>query len=144
MLRLNDRTVGWVAEADSAALVTFERSSVAGKGFISLVRGRITSRPGMRNHPILRRRIMHRGTDIAAPAGSPIHAAASGTVTVAGRLGGYGNVVYLRHPNGRETRYAHMSRVLVRVGQAVAQGQVIGKVGCTGRCTGPHLHYELR
>ncbi len=84
--------------------------------------------------------------DIGAPTGTPIKASASGTVTFAaiGWNGAYGNVVFIKHPNGTETRYAHMSRLNTSAGTEVEQGQVIGYVGSTGRSTGPHLHFEIR
>lgn len=114
------------------------------EGFIIPIKGaRRTSPPGMRMHPILKKWKMHAGWDFAAPTGTPVMAAAAGKVSQAGPLGGYGNVIYLDH--GRiETRYAHLSKILVKVKQPVAQAQVIGKVGTTGRSTGPHLHYERR
>lgn len=84
--------------------------------------------------------------DIGAPIGTPIKAAASGTVTLAslGWNGAYGNVVFIKHPNGTETRYAHMSRLNTTTGAEVSQGDIIGYVGSTGRSTGPHLHFEIR
>ncbi len=106
---------------------------------------RLSSRFGMRRHPILGYSRMHRGTDFAAPTGTPILAAGDGTVVRAGRYGGYGNYIRIRHANGYETAYAHMSRYGsgMRAGARVRQGQVIGYVGTTGRSTGPHLHYEV-
>jgi murein DD-endopeptidase MepM/ murein hydrolase activator NlpD len=88
---------------------------------------------------------MHRGTDFAAPTGTPILAAGDGTVVRAGPFSSFGNYVRIRHANGYETAYAHMSRFArgMRVGARVNQGQVIGYVGTTGRSTGPHLHYEV-
>ncbi|BDG61786.1 peptidoglycan DD-metalloendopeptidase family protein [Caldinitratiruptor microaerophilus] len=85
----------------------------------------------------------HSGIDIAANAGDPILAARAGVVDLAGWVGGYGNTVILRHADGSRTLYAHSSRVLVRPGDRVRQGQVIARVGSTGRSTGPHLHFEL-
>lgn len=84
--------------------------------------------------------------DIGAPTGTPIRASASGIVTFAamGWNGAYGNVVFIKHPNGTETRYAHMSRLNTSTGAEVSQGDVIGYVGSTGRSTGPHLHFEIR
>lgn len=84
--------------------------------------------------------------DIGAPTGTPIKAAASGIVTFAamGWNGAYGNVVFIKHPNGTETRYAHMSKLNTSTGAEVSQGEVIGYVGSTGRSTGPHLHFEIR
>jgi hypothetical protein len=88
---------------------------------------------------------MHRGLDIAAPTGTPILAAAPGTVIAAGwSSGGYGNYVDIRHGDGSLTRYAHASRLYVRSGQRVRQGELIAAIGSTGRSTGPHLHFEIR
>ena len=86
---------------------------------------------------------MHAGVDFAAPTGTPIQAAGHGTVTIAGERGAYGNYVRIDHNNGYSSAYAHMSRIAVRQGQRVRQGEVIGYVGSTGRSTGPHLHYEV-
>lgn len=107
------------------------------------VAGHITSGFGMRFHPILQFMKMHKGMDIGAPYGSPIHAAADGIVTFAGRNAGYGNFVKLSHGGGLASGYGHMSRIAVAPGTRVRQGQVIGYVGSTGLSTGPHLHYEL-
>jgi murein DD-endopeptidase MepM/ murein hydrolase activator NlpD len=85
----------------------------------------------------------HYGIDIAAPAGTPIRAAAAGRVIVAGWMGGYGNLVVIDHGNGLATAYAHMSSIWIG-GGSVSQGQGIGAVGCTGSCTGNHLHFEVR
>jgi len=87
---------------------------------------------------------MHEGIDIAAPTGTPIRAAAGGTVISAGWLGGYGNLTVIDHGGGVSTAYGHQSAFAVGGGQAVAQGQVIGYVGSTGHSTGPHLHFEVR
>ncbi len=86
----------------------------------------------------------HDGVDIAAPSGTPIRAAACGSVSLAGQQSGYGNIVCITHTNEFSTCYAHMSRFAVSQGARVQQGQVIGYVGCTGSCTGPHLHFETR
>ncbi len=87
---------------------------------------------------------MHDGIDIAAPVGTPVHAAAAGRVIYAGRVRGYGNVVIVQHANHYATVYAHNSVNKVREGQSVSRGQVISKVGTTGRTTGPNLHFEVR
>ncbi|RKT34551.1 murein DD-endopeptidase MepM/ murein hydrolase activator NlpD [Roseovarius halotolerans] len=87
---------------------------------------------------------MHNGTDFAAPHGTPIYATADGVVTHAGWLSGYGHLVKIRHEFGIETRYAHMSKLRVKVGQRVSRGDQIGDMGNTGRSTGTHLHYEVR
>jgi murein DD-endopeptidase MepM/ murein hydrolase activator NlpD len=106
---------------------------------------RLSSGFGMRRHPILGYSRMHRGTDFAAPTGTPILAAGEGVVVRAGPNGSYGNYVRIRHGDGYETSYAHMSRFArgLRAGTRVRQGQIIGYVGSTGRSTGPHLHYEV-
>ena len=106
---------------------------------------RVSSRFGMRRHPILRFSRFHAGIDFVAPAGTPILAAGAGRVLEAGRNGGYGNWVKIGHANGLATGYAHMSRIGagVRRSARVRQGQVIGYVGSTGMSTGPHLHFEL-
>lgn len=86
----------------------------------------------------------HEGIDMAAPVGTPIHAPGDGVVTFAGRQGAYGNLIKIEHELGVETRYGHLSRIRVKVGQRVSQGERIGDMGNTGRSTGPHLHYEVR
>ena len=107
------------------------------------VAGRVTSSYGKRMHPILGFMRMHKGTDIGAPYGSPIHAIKDGVVQFAGRSGGYGNFIKLSHGGGVASGYGHMSRFAVRSGARVRQGQVIGYVGSTGMSTGPHLHWEV-
>jgi murein DD-endopeptidase MepM/ murein hydrolase activator NlpD len=106
---------------------------------------RLSSGFGMRLHPILGYSRMHRGTDFAAPIGTPILAAGDGTIVRAGPFGSFGNYIRIRHANGYDTAYAHMSRFVrgMRAGARVRQGQVIGYVGTTGRSTGPHLQYEV-
>ncbi|MES2755441.1 MAG: peptidoglycan DD-metalloendopeptidase family protein [Pseudomonadota bacterium] len=107
------------------------------------VAARITSGFGMRRHPVLGYMRMHKGMDFGAAYGTPIRAAIDGVVALAGRSGGYGNVVKLNHAGGIQSAYGHMSRIAVRPGARVARGQVIGYVGSTGMSTGPHLHFEL-
>lgn len=104
---------------------------------------RVTSAFGMRHHPIDGGLRMHKGIDLAAAMGAPIHATADGVVREAEWAGGYGRMVAITHPGGSETRYGHMSRFNVVAGQKVRKGDVIGYVGSTGRSTGPHLHYEV-
>jgi murein DD-endopeptidase MepM/ murein hydrolase activator NlpD len=99
---------------------------------------------GVRIDPFIRAPAMHTGVDLRADAGDPVRSTAEGTVTVAGWNGGYGKMVEIDHGNGLATRYGHMSAIDVRVGQHVRVGQILGKVGSTGRSTGPHLHYETR
>jgi murein DD-endopeptidase MepM/ murein hydrolase activator NlpD len=103
-----------------------------------------TSGFGVRADPFLRAPAMHTGLDFRADVGEPARATAAGTVTIAGWNGGYGRMVEVDHGNGFATRYAHLSAIDVEVGQAVKIGQIVGKVGSTGRSTGPHLHYETR
>ena len=108
---------------------------------------RITSRFSMnRFHPVLKRRMPHYGVDYGAPVGTPVLATAAGTVTFRGRNGGAGNMMRLRHANGYETNYLHLSRYGKNTGKGarVAQGQVIGYVGSTGWSTGPHLDYRVK
>ena len=106
---------------------------------------RLSSSFGMRKHPILGYNKMHRGTDFAAPSGTPIMASGSGTVTRARWCGGGGNCVKIKHNSTYETIYAHMKAFAkgIREGKKVKQGQIIGYVGSTGLSTGPHLHYEV-
>lgn len=106
---------------------------------------RISSGFGMRKHPILGYTKFHEGVDFAAPKGTPIYAAGNGKVEIAGWVRGYGNFVRLKHANGFETGYGHMSAFAkgIHPGVRVHQGEVIGYVGSTGRSTGPHLHYEI-
>lgn len=104
----------------------------------------LTSRFGMRGHPILGGRRMHSGIDLAAPSGSPVASPAAGVVSFANWSGGYGLLVTVEHGNGMQTRFAHLSRLMVSPGQRVTRGQLLGLVGSTGRSTGAHLHYEMR
>jgi len=103
----------------------------------------ISSIFGSRVHPVTGQVRFHQGTDLAAPEGTPVVAAFSGRVEIAGWLGGYGLIVVISHGDTHETRYAHLSEVLVKSGQEVKQGNVIGLVGSTGMSTGPHLHFEI-
>ena len=105
---------------------------------------RLTSGFKMRFHPILQKWTAHLGVDYAAPTGTPARAVGDGTVDFAGVQNGFGNVVILNHRNQHTTVYAHLSRILVRKGQSVSQGQHVGLVGSTGWATGPHLHFEFR
>ncbi len=106
--------------------------------------GRVTSAFGKRRDPFNGRMSFHDGVDIRGRRGQKIYATADGVIAFAGRNGGYGKYIRLRHAGGYETAYGHMRRILVRKGQKVKRGEVIGLVGNTGRSTGPHLHYEIR
>lgn len=105
--------------------------------------GFVSSRFGWRMDPISGRRAMHRGVDYSARLGTPVYATADGVVTYSGVEQTYGNVVEISHPAGFVTRYAHMQRRLVQKGQRITRGDVIGRVGSTGRSTFSHLHYEI-
>jgi len=106
--------------------------------------GRISSRFGVRYHPVLKRKIFHNGADIPMPLGTPVYPSRSGTVTYSGWKGGYGNVVEVRHKDGSLCRYGHLSQASVAVGETVQKSKtLLGKVGSTGMSTGPHLHFEI-
>jgi len=108
------------------------------------VPGPITSGFGYRFHPVLKYSRLHAGVDFRAPTGTPVRAAQSGTVLIAGWKGGYGNTVVISHGNGLTTLYGHNSRLAVKAGQYVSRGQIIAYAGSTGLSTGPHLHFEVR
>lgn len=136
-------------EADAAALEAelAARGSAGEKPSGPLARpvpGPVTSPFGYRIHPIFGTRKLHTGWDLSAAAGSPIVAAADGVVVSAGVRGGYGNATVIDHGGGLATLYAHQSSMAVSSGQSVSRGQLIGYVGCTGYCTGAHLHFEVR
>jgi murein DD-endopeptidase MepM/ murein hydrolase activator NlpD len=99
---------------------------------------------GVRLDPFLGKAAMHTGIDLRGEVGEPVRATADGVVKLAGREGGYGNMVEIDHGNGFATRYGHLSQIDVKVGQKVRIGETVGKIGSTGRSTGPHLHYETR
>lgn len=132
-----DGQVGWYDETGDSAVRTLMRTPVNG--------ARVSSSYGMRKHPIKGYNAMHRGVDFAVPTGTPILAAGTGKVELAGWNGSYGRYIRIRHNGTYKTAYAHLSRIAsgVRAGAQVRQGQVIGFVGSTGRSTGPHLHYEI-
>lgn len=111
---------------------------------LPVLRGYISSIFGNRYHPVYRRWIFHEGLDIASSRGTKIYSSAGGKVTFVGWIRGYGKVIVLRHTKGFSTRYAHLRRAVVRIGEWVDQGQLIGYMGRTGRVTGTHLHFEIR
>ena len=148
-----------ILEKSSEELTALIRRQGAGKNtyyasgrMVKPSKGWFSSGFGMRFHPLFKRRIMHRGIDIAGPQGTPIYAAEAGEVIVAGDMPqyrGYGQVTVLDHgkrPDGKRlsTVYAHQSRIFVREGEFVKKGQLIGHIGSTGYSTGPHLHFEVR
>jgi murein DD-endopeptidase MepM/ murein hydrolase activator NlpD len=104
----------------------------------------MTSPFGTRMHPLLGRLAIHTGIDLRGNLGVPVRATATGHVTIAGRAGGYGNMVEISHGNGLATRYGHLSAISVKTGQFVRIGEMVGRIGSTGLSTGPHLHYETR
>jgi murein DD-endopeptidase MepM/ murein hydrolase activator NlpD len=126
------------ARAAASASSYSSGSGVSASGLIWPVQGPVTSPFGMRWGR------MHEGIDIGVAYGTPIHAAASGTVIYAGWMSGYGNLIVIDHGRGLATAYGHQSSLAAGTGQTVAQGQTIGYVGCTGHCFGPHLHFEVR
>ena len=132
------RQVSAALAAKIAAQASRGTGAPSAAGLVWPVSGSVTSGYGTRWGR------MHEGIDIAAPSGTPIAAAAAGTVIYAGWMGGYGNLVVLDHGNGLATAYGHQSSIAVANGQTVAQGQVVGYVGSTGHSTGPHLHFEVR
>jgi murein DD-endopeptidase MepM/ murein hydrolase activator NlpD len=121
-----------------------QQAGPMGGRFMLPVEGQPTSGFGMRLHPMDYAERLHAGMDIAAPAGTPIQAAAAGQVAFSGMQAGYGNVVVIQHAEGYTTLYAHNTANLVSVGTTVNRGQPIATVGSTGRSTGPHLHFEVR
>jgi murein DD-endopeptidase MepM/ murein hydrolase activator NlpD len=118
--------------------------TVSPKGMMWPVDGPVTSGFGWRVHPVFHTRRFHSGIDISAPYGTPIRVAASGKVVFTGSETGYGNYVIVYHGGGIATLYAHMSSIGASQGAEVVRGQTIGRVGCTGYCTGPHVHFEVR
>lgn len=122
-----------------------EKVGVTRKGyrFIMPVQGRISSKYGYRQDPMGGGRSFHRGIDSAAPMGSPVLATADGIVSYVGKRPKAGNMIYVRHSSRYQSRYFHLSKIEVKRGQRVKQGDIIGRVGSTGMSTGPHLHFEL-
>ena len=136
-------------EADAAALQReierlASKEGVAPTGLSWPLNAPVGSPFGYRVHPILGVRKLHTGIDLSAPSGTPIVAAATGTVILSQTYGGYGRAVVIDHGGGIATLYAHQSERAVSVGETVDRGQVVGYVGCSGSCTGPHLHFEVR
>lgn len=137
-------------EADSArirSLLSTGSTGAAVRGGGQLIwpaSGPVTSGYGYRTHPIFGDQRLHTGIDIAAPYGAPVVAADAGVVSYAGVMSGYGNVVVVDHGGGLATVYAHLSSFSVGSGQSVGRGSTIAAVGCTGYCTGTHLHFEVR
>lgn len=131
---------------EEAKLEALRKEKMPSDNFVYPSRIRSVSSPfGYRGNPFGGKTTeFHSGTDFPGPQGTPIYAVEDGVVTHASVLGGYGNLIIVKHNNGLETRYAHLSGYKVEVGQRVTQGQTIGLMGTTGRSTGPHLHFEVR
>jgi murein DD-endopeptidase MepM/ murein hydrolase activator NlpD len=151
--KLNDEAVSNLAELNAASAAITSSLQGGGdsgpgpSGYLRPVPGPITSGFGYRTDPITGQTALHSGIDFGAPCGTPIKAAAAGAVfqvTPEALSGGYGNMTIIRHTGNVATLYAHQSSIIVSPGQVVAQGQVIGYVGSTGKSTGCHLHWEIR
>jgi len=121
-----------------------QRSLLASTPSIWPVRGWVTSEFGPRVDPYTGQRKMHEGLDIAGPVGQPVYAPSDGTVIFTGTEGAYGNILVIDHGYGVKTRYGHLSRILVHLGDRIGRGDEVALIGDSGRSTGPHLHYEVR
>lgn len=109
-----------------------------------IISAEISSKYGKRKHPIYKTSKHHEGVDLAVPEGSHVRSILPGTVIYSGTWGGYGQIITILHRDGYTSSYGHLSKTLVKVGQHIRAGHVIGRVGSTGRSTGPHLHFEWR
>jgi murein DD-endopeptidase MepM/ murein hydrolase activator NlpD len=141
-----DKKVG-AQEQEARALKSYfedQQALLASAPSIWPVRGWVTSDFSVRLDPYTGERVMHEGMDVATAIGTPVRAPADGTVVFSGQEGGYGYVLVLDHGYGLKTRYGHLLRIDVKVGEKVKRGQYVAAVGNTGRSTGPHLHYEVR
>jgi murein DD-endopeptidase MepM/ murein hydrolase activator NlpD len=136
--RASQERAARAARAEAAAHNPQPPGGGSASGWIWPANGPVTSEYGMRWGR------MHEGIDIGAPTGAAVVAARAGTVTFAGRMGGYGNLILIDHGGGYTSAYAHLSAFSAGAGQQVSQGQRVGSIGCTGSCTGPHLHFEVR
>ena len=139
----NDDEVDRLPALGGRAAMVASASAAAGR-LLPPTQGPETSPYGMRVHPVTGQRRLHAGLDIGAATGTPVRAAASGTVSFAGALSGYGNTVVVDHGGGVTTLYAHQSSLGAATGEAVVAGERLGRVGATGTATGPHLHFEVR
>jgi len=141
---LSVRTDGLEQSLEQLADTWEEREQMlASTPSVMPVRGWFSDGYGWRKDPITGKRVFHQGLDIVAPVGAVVRAPGDGVVTRATRTAGYGKMVDLSHGFGYRTRYGHLSELLVKAGQKVRRGDPIGRVGSTGRSTGPHLHYEV-
>ncbi len=142
--KFKDYFARWEALDGGDASAPAPTSSVSVPSRMPLNNASLTSKYGMRTHPVIGGRRAHKGVDLAAPTGTPIYATADGIVSKAERFSSYGLYVSIEHGAQLQTRFAHMSRIAVANGAHVKKGDIIGYVGSTGRSTGPHLHYEVR
>ena len=136
-----------INEKDRADNQNIQIESIESKGFGKILwpvkYGKITSKFGNRNHPVLKSVKFHRGVDIAVSLGTPVYAGIRGIVTFAGKRGNYGNLIEIEGSDGIKVRYAHLSKIDVVAGQRVSDGEKVAETGNTGMSTGPHLHYEI-
>jgi murein DD-endopeptidase MepM/ murein hydrolase activator NlpD len=134
----------FLRNVNSVALESRRRVNSIAQPSLWPVNGRLMGPFGQRDDPFSGEGEFHKGVDISAPAGTPVHATAEGVVTFSDWSSGYGRLVIVDHGGGIETYYAHLSRFFAYAGQGVRRGEVLGAVGSTGRVTAPHLHYEVR
>jgi len=134
----------FLRNVNSVALESRRRVNSIAQPSLWPVNGRLMGPFGQRDDPFSGEGEFHKGVDISAPAGTPVHATADGVVTFSDWSSGYGRLVIVDHGGGIETYYAHLSRFFAYAGQGVRRGEVLGAVGSTGRVTAPHLHYEVR
>ena len=136
-----------INEKNRADNQNIQVENIESKGFGKILwpvkYGKITSKFGNRNHPVLKSVKFHRGVDIAVSIGTPVYSGIKGKVTFAGRKGNYGNLVEIKGSDGIKVRYAHLSKIDVVAGQRVSDGEKVAETGNTGMSTGPHLHYEI-
>lgn len=136
-----------INEKNRANNQNIQTENIKRKKFVEILwpvkSGRITSKFGNRNHPVLKSVKFHRGVDIAVSIGTPVHSGIKGKVTFAGRKGNYGNLVEIEGNDGIKVRYAHLNSIDVVTGQKVSDGEKVAETGNTGMSTGPHLHYEI-
>ncbi len=149
LVRKSNGDEGWVFGAYISDEVPSEPDRESGKtdwNMIIPVSGKITSKFGKRVDPVTKRRnTFHKGMDISAPEGTPVHAAEEGVVIKAEYVkSGYGNLIIIKHADNIATYYGHLSKFEIKAGQKVKKGDIIGRVGSTGKSTGPHLHFEVR
>jgi murein DD-endopeptidase MepM/ murein hydrolase activator NlpD len=142
-LRTNELNPGMKLFLPGVRFNNMERAYALGEAFSKPLRGRLTSRYGYRRDPFTGKRAFHRGVDIASTVGAPVYAAQAGRIVYTGLRFGYGKVVIIEHRFGYRTLYGHLDAVEVSRGQRIASGHRIGRVGNSGRSTGPHVHFEI-